>query len=245
MDGAVVRLGALHVREGAHRTAEPLLEPELRERDLARGLVHVEVGERPVADAVALDADPAGLELRQLVPVERRVDEPLRGEVLLVGQRPRVVEVADRDEDHRRIAVAAQDGERVLEDVPVAVVERDQHGARRQRPHSGDVVEHGVERDDLVAELAEHRHLLVEEADRHRDRVLGAVVDLVVHEHAQRAVAVAVDGADRRRGLADRPVEAVLQQLLGSVGTHDESLGGVDRACVRSAICVGVVWLQR
>ena len=52
---------------------EALLEPELRDRDLARRRGRVEVGERPVPDAVRLDADPARLERGELVPVDRLV----------------------------------------------------------------------------------------------------------------------------------------------------------------------------
>ena len=88
VDGLVVRLGALHVRERPNRPAEPLLEPQLREHDLARRLVDREVGERTVADAVRLDADARRLELRELAPVHGRVDHPARRQPLLVRQRP-------------------------------------------------------------------------------------------------------------------------------------------------------------
>jgi hypothetical protein len=75
------------------------------------------------------------------------------------------------------------------------------------------VGQHGVEVDDGVAELLQLGHLLVEERDRHRHAVTRHVVDLVVHEDAQTA-AVAVDGADAVRGLADRAIDGVLQELL-------------------------------
>ena len=68
MDEPVVRLRALDVRERAHRPAERLLEPQLRERDLARRLVELEIGERAVADPVRLDPDARGLELGQVAP---------------------------------------------------------------------------------------------------------------------------------------------------------------------------------
>ena len=64
----VVRLRALHVGERADGTAEPLFEAELRDRDLSRGLVDLEVGERPVADAVRLDAHTELLELAAARP---------------------------------------------------------------------------------------------------------------------------------------------------------------------------------
>ena len=60
-----------------------------------------------MADPVRLDADPRRLELGELLPVERRVDDPTRGEMLVVRQRPRAAQVADRDEEDRGIAVAA------------------------------------------------------------------------------------------------------------------------------------------
>ena len=133
MHRLVVRLRALHVRERAHRPAELLLEPQLRDRDLARCLVELEIGERTVADPVRLDAHAEPLELASSLPVEGRVEHAVRGEVLLVRQRLTVADVRERDEQHRRIAVLLQHGHRVLEVVAVAVVERDQHGALRQR----------------------------------------------------------------------------------------------------------------
>ena len=133
MHGPVVRLGALHVRERAHGAAEPLLEPELRDDDLPRRLVDLEVRERAVPDPVRLDADAARLELGDLGPVERPVDDAARREVLVVRQRAALLEVADRDEQHGGIAVPLEDRHRVLEVVEIAVVERDQHRARRQR----------------------------------------------------------------------------------------------------------------
>ena len=59
-----------------------------------------------MADPVRLDADAAALELGELVPAERPVEDAALREVLLVRQRRLVVEVADRDEEHRRVAVA-------------------------------------------------------------------------------------------------------------------------------------------
>src|SRR5205823_272669 len=47
---------------------------------------------------------------------------------------------------------------------------------------------------------------------------------------AQRPVALAVDDADSGSGLADRPVDAVLQQLLEAVGPHEVSLRPVTAA---------------
>src|SRR4029077_18025722 len=79
---------------------------------------------------------------------------------------------------------------------------------------------HGVEVDRVVAELTQLGHLLVEAPDRDGDRVLGDIVHLVVHEHAERPLLLAVDRADAGRGLADRAVDAVLQRLLDAVGTH-------------------------
>ena len=42
----------------------------------------------------------------------------------------------------------------------------------------------------------------------------------MVHEDAQRPRRVAVDRAEAGGGLADRPVDAVLQELLRPVGPH-------------------------
>ena len=70
-----------------------------------------------------------------------------------------------------------------------------------------------------VPQLSQLVHLLVEEGDRDRQRVAGKIVDLVVHEHTQAAVSVFV-GADRDRGLADGPVDGVLQHLLEAVRAH-------------------------
>ena len=224
MDEPVVRLRALHVRERAHGPPERLLQPQLRERDLARGLVHLEIGQRPVPDAVRLDAHAGGVEVGEIRPLERPVEDAAAGQMLVVRQRPRAVEIADGDEQHRGVAVLLEHRHGVLEVVAVAVVERDQHGAVRQR-HAVDVIrEHVVERDRGIAELAELRELLVEQRDRHGDRVLGLVVDLVVHEDAQRAAVPAVRGADAGRRLAERAVDAVLQPLLELVGSHEISL---------------------
>ena len=68
MDESVVRLGSLDVRERPHRPAERLLELELRQRDLAGRLVHLEVGERAMADAVRFDPHTGRLELREIAP---------------------------------------------------------------------------------------------------------------------------------------------------------------------------------
>ena len=220
MLGPVVGERALHERERHHLAPEALLEPELRERDLARGLRRLELGQRPVPDPVRLDADAARLELRELVPVDGLVPDPEQPQRLLVRQRPRVVEEPDRDEEHRRIPVLAQDRQRVLEVVAVAVVEGQEDGARRERLAVEVVREHGVERDGRVAELAEQRHLLREDRRRDRGRVRPEVVDLVVHEDAERAVGLAVERADAADGLADRAVDAVLQELLRPVGPH-------------------------
>ena len=71
----------------------------------------------------------------------------------------------------------------------VAVVERDQARRCGGSGFAVDVVvEHGVEVDDRVAELAQLVHLLVEQRHGHRQRIARQVVDLVVHEHAQAAV---------------------------------------------------------
>ena len=80
--------------------------------------------------------------------------------MLVVGERAPVADVAERREEHRRVAVLLERGQRVLEVVAVAVVERDQDGLRRQRGAVDVVGEHGVEPDDRVAELGEQRHLL-------------------------------------------------------------------------------------
>ena len=81
------------------------------------------------------------------------------------------------------------------------------------------MAEHRVEINDGVTELANLVHLLVEQRHGHGERVAGEVVDLVVHEDAEAAVAVAVR-ADCRRGLADRPVNRVLQHLLDPFRAH-------------------------
>src|SRR4029453_12041370 len=105
MYGLVVRFRSLDVGEGADRTAETFLEPKLRQSDLARRLVDFEIGERPVRDAVRLDANPLALEIGKLVPLDRPVEDPLRGEVLFVRQRMAVVEVADGDEQDGGVRV--------------------------------------------------------------------------------------------------------------------------------------------
>jgi hypothetical protein len=130
-----------------------------------------------------------------------------------------VVEVADRDEEHRRVPVLAEDSRSVVEIVEVSVVEGDQHRLLGQRRVRDVVGQDGVEVDDRVAELPQLVHLLVEERDGHGQRIARDVVDLVVHQHAQAAVPVAVR-ADCDRRLADRPVDGVLQQLLEPVGAH-------------------------
>src|SRR5262249_5951733 len=141
----VVRLGALHVRERANRTAEALLQAELRDRDLAGRLVELDVRERTVADPVRLDPYAEPLELRELVRVYRAVEDAVRGEMLLVGQRLSVADVRERDELHRRVAVPPKHRRRVLEIVAVAVVEGDEHGPLGKRPSLDVVREHRVE----------------------------------------------------------------------------------------------------
>src|SRR5581483_7185542 len=225
VDGPVVRLGALHVGERAHGAAERLLQAELGERDLARRLVDLEVGERPVADAVRLDADTGALQLRELAPVECPVDDSPRREMLVVGERPLRSEIADRGEEHGGEAVPSQDRCGVLEVVEVSVVESDQHGPGRKRLVVEVLRDHVVQRDDRVVELRELRHLLVERARRHRDRV---AVD-------------AVDRADAGRGLAEAAVDAVLQRLLELVRTHrGQFMTLPTSARSRSANCSGV-----
>jgi hypothetical protein len=81
------------------------------------------------------------------------------------------------------------------------------------------VPEHRVQIDHRVVEVAQLVHLLVEDRHRHGQRIGGQIVDLVVHEHAQAPLAVAV-GADGGRRLADRPVDGVLQHLLEAVCAH-------------------------
>ena len=88
-------------------------------------------------------------------------------------QRQRIAEISDRNEQHRRIPVLAKHARGVLEVVVVAVVERDQHRPLRQRLSLDVVREHRVEIDDRVAELPHLVHLLVEQGDRHRQRVRG------------------------------------------------------------------------
>ena len=112
--GAIVGERALHERVRVDRAPEPRLEPELRERDLARSLGRLELGDRPVPDPVRLDANPTCLELCQLVPTHGLVADPDRAQRLLVRQRAIAVEKPDRHEDDGRIAVTAQDRQRVL-----------------------------------------------------------------------------------------------------------------------------------
>ena len=92
-----------------------------------------------MSDAVRLDAYAAGLELGELVPVERRILDSEAEESLLVRKGPRVVEVRDRREDDSRKSVLTQDREGVSEVVAVAVVERDQDSSLRKRG-AGDIV---------------------------------------------------------------------------------------------------------
>jgi hypothetical protein len=82
------------------------------------------------------------------------------------------------------------------------------------------VVEHGIETDHRVVEVAELVHLLVEDRHGHRQGIAGQIVHLVVHEHAQAPLAVAC--ADHGRRLADRPVDGVLQHLLEAVCAHGD-----------------------
>ena len=65
-------------------------------------------------------------------PLDRAVENPLRRQVLLVRERMTVVEIADGNEQHSRVAVLAQHAGSVVEVVVIAVVERDQHRAFRQ-----------------------------------------------------------------------------------------------------------------
>src|SRR6185437_475713 len=112
---------ALHERERVHRPAEPLLEAKLRDRDLPGRFVQLEVRERAMADAVRLDADTEPLELAELVLVHGRVEHAVRGEMLLVRQWLPVADVGERNELHRRIAVAVQYRRSIDEVVAVAV----------------------------------------------------------------------------------------------------------------------------
>jgi hypothetical protein len=81
------------------------------------------------------------------------------------------------------------------------------------------VAQHIVETDDRIGELPQLVHLLIEERNGHRQRVALDVVDLVVHQHPQAAVAVAAC-ADRNRRLADPAVDGVLQNLLDTRRIH-------------------------
>ncbi len=130
---AKVREGSLDERVGVDLSPETLLEAELRDGDLSKRLGGLELGEPPMSDAVRLDANAAGLELGELVPVERRVLDSQAEECLLVRKGPRVVEVRDRREDDGRKSVLTQDREGVSEVVAVAVVERDQDSSLRKR----------------------------------------------------------------------------------------------------------------
>ena len=80
--------------------------------------------------------------------------------------------------------------------------------------------EDAVERDGDIAELAEEAHLSVEDARRNRGRVRPEVVDLVVHQHAQRPLGLSVERAGTAHGFADRAVDPVLQELLRPVRAH-------------------------
>ena len=130
MDGLVVRLGALHVRERAHRPAEPLLEPELREHDLARAsstarsasgrwLIPCDSTRMPAASSSASSPQST---VALITPRGARRSS--------CGSGRSSVEVADRHEDDAGIAVALEHRRGVLEVVAVAVVERDQHRPR-------------------------------------------------------------------------------------------------------------------
>ena len=150
--GAVVGQRALDERIGVDLPPEPLLEPQLRERDLASGLGGLELRYGPVPDSVRLDADAACLERRELVPADGRVANAERAQRLLVRQRAVPVEKSDRDEDHCWITVALEDRQRVLEVVAVAVVEGDEDGAGRQWSAVDVVIAHLIERHRRVAE---------------------------------------------------------------------------------------------
>ena len=147
-------------------------------------------------------------------------------------QRRLVVHVGDRDEDHGRIAVLLRARQRVLEGVAVAVVERDQHRARAgaaRRACSGRARRRGrrpCSRARGAARAARRR------------RATGTVVgfsgrSLTLWYMSTRSVRVAVrrSAAPRRRGgLADRPVERVLDELLALLGASSaDSLGAAAR----------------
>ena len=114
----------------------------------------------------------------------------------------------------------AQHGCSVVQVVEVAVVEADQHRLLRKGLPLDVVVEHGIQVDGRVTELAQLIHLLVEERDGHGQRITREIIDLVVHQHAKAPVPVAVR-AQRDGRLADRPVDGVLQHLLEAVGSHE------------------------
>src|SRR2546425_6543531 len=97
----VVRLRTLDVRERAYGTTQPLLETQLRECDLARCLVHLEVREGAMRDAVRLDANSRAFQGGELLPLDRAVEDALHSQVFLVRQRMPIVEVADGHEEHR------------------------------------------------------------------------------------------------------------------------------------------------
>ncbi len=101
----------------------------------------------------------------------------------------------------------------------IPVVEGDQHRLVRQRRTLDVVTQHIVETDDRVAELPQLVHLLVEQRHGHRQRIALDVVDLVVHQHPQAAVAVTAR-ADRDCRLADPAVDGVLQNLLDTRRVH-------------------------
>src|SRR5918996_629084 len=130
--GTVVRVRALDEGERLDFASKPLLEAEFRERDLARGLRRIELRERTVPDSVRLDADPTGLELGELRPVDGLVADAEEPQRLLVRERALVVEEADRDEEDGGIPVTAKNRQGVLEVVAVAVVEGEEHGPRGQ-----------------------------------------------------------------------------------------------------------------
>ena len=141
--------------------------------------------------------------------------------------------------------MALEDRQRVLEVVAVAVVEGDEDGAGRKWSAVDVVIAHPIERHRRVAETVEEADLLREDRRRHGRRVRLKVVDLVVHENAERPLGLSVEPSGAGHRLSDRAIDAVLQELLRSVGPHRVSVGGLSGDVVHELADAAGVLLRR
>src|SRR5213592_5230361 len=105
-------------------------EAELRKGNLSCGLVDFEIVDWPVRNPVRLDPDPVLIEFAESLPVDGRVEDPLRGEPFVVWERMAIVEISDWHEEDRGVSILPKDLRGVVEIVLITVVEGDQHCPR-------------------------------------------------------------------------------------------------------------------